>query len=90
MKKIYMNASDKFVAAREVYADAKDGHLFSDETKKVKLKKDEVKELFMKGVIVKLDNAYFRLTHIKESGSGVVVASYDGTEAYTFKSEEVE
>lgn len=82
MNRIYDDAKDKNVAVTMAYADADDGNLFADSGKKTKLTKDEVFDLFLKGMIIFLGDEYFKpVTCKEESGAMKVTCVKDGGEA---------
>ncbi len=88
MSKIYIKANDKFVATNILYVDDSTKHLFTDEAKKEKVTKDELLELFYKGVTVKYEDIYYKPLLFKvDSGAGALVVS-DGTTEHTFYSQE--
>lgn len=90
MHRIYNDAKDKNVAITMVYSQADGGYLFSDVQRQRKLTKDEVVDLYMKGVAIELPGSEFYVPiHLKNSGNGIVVIGYNGTKAITFKSSEV-
>ena len=89
MGKIYDDAEDKNVAVRVVYASAAEGNLFSDAAKTVKMTADEVRNAYLKGMVVDLAGEYLNPIGLKTSGSGVVVSTYQLTKVVTFKSSEV-
>lgn len=90
MDKMYNDAKDKNVAAYIAYASADAGFVFKDAKKSQKMTKEEVTDLFYKGLIVNLNNELHRIVHLKANGSGVNIVGYNGTKAITFKSAEVE
>ena len=51
MEVMYMNAGDKNVAVRKVYAKA-DGVAYAESTFKTKLTPDELEDAFFKGMVV--------------------------------------
>lgn len=84
MNRIYPDADEKLVATTIVYADADDGNLFEDEKKTVKLTKEQVFNLFIKGMIVFLTDEYFKpVTYKEESGAAKVTCVKDGGSAAT-------
>lgn len=85
---IFADSEDKFVKNVLVYADADDGHLFYDSAKSIKIPKDELKDLFMKGMIIFLTDAYYIPVGYKESGSEASVNAYNDTASLTFYSAE--
>lgn len=51
MEKIYINANDRNVAARRVYAKA-DGIGYTEEDFKTKITADELRDAFVKGLVI--------------------------------------
>ena len=94
MNKIYSDSEEKLVKTVLVYADADEGHLFFDKEKKQKITKDELFNLFLKGVTVFMSDEYFNPTTYKENaGAGmltVVKDSGDSATLYNFYSAEHE
>lgn len=92
MNKVYQDAKDKNVAAIMVYADADDGHLFYDSEKSEKIALADLKDMFLKGMVVSLETDLFiPTTFAEESGAGKVTVFKDsGTAAtiYNFYSAE--
>lgn len=93
MNKIYHDSDEKFVSAVVLYADADDGHVFFDEKKSQGVSKDELFDLYLKGLaVVVLDNEYFKpVTYAVESTAGKITCLKDSGEAATmlnFYSEE--
>lgn len=88
MEKIWNDASDKNVATVILYADKDDGNVFFDAAKKKGVSKDELANLFKKGVLVNLSNVFYMPISYKETaGAGVISVSDDGT-AHVFYSKE--
>lgn len=52
MEKVYINAEDKNVAVRKVYAKTGDAYAYADSKCTEKLKADELHDAFIKGMIV--------------------------------------
>lgn len=92
MTNIYAKSEEKFVKTTIVYADADDGHLFWDEAKSVKMTKDEVLDLFLKGMTIKHETTHYRPTSYSETGGYSVVTvmsdSSDTATPLTFHSKE--
>ena len=55
MEKIYNRYEDSYVACTIVYADAFDTKLYADKQRTVPIKKEQLANLFCKGVIVHTD-----------------------------------
>lgn len=88
MEKIWNDADDKNVATVILYADKDDGNVFFDSAKKNGVSKDELANLFKKGVLVSLSGVlYMPISYKESSGAGVISVSDDGT-AYVFYSKE--
>ena len=59
MEKIWNDADDKNVATVILYADKDDGNEFFDAAKKNGVRKDELANLFKKGVLVSLSGTLY-------------------------------
>lgn len=74
------NYEEKYVKTVILYADSSD-KLFYDKTAKVdKVTKEDLKELFMKGVTIIKNDVYYKPICLKTEG----VIGYDGASAVTF------
>ena len=72
MDKIYMDAKDKNVAANVVYYNGTDLKVFADSKYKNQIAADELLDLCLKGVIVRVgENSYAVPTEFKKE-SGIV------------------
>ena len=72
MEKIYQRAEDKNVAVRVVYANPSDSKLYFEPEFETEVPAEEMKNLFLKGVVC-------------DNGSGIFAAvSYDETNGITF------
>lgn len=78
---VMADCDEQFVKTFMLYAKADDGNLFFDETHKNGVSKDQLFELFAKGIMIKLDGAYFKPVHYKVIGSYAQVNVYDDTAA---------
>lgn len=87
MDTIYIDAKDKNVAVTIVYGKADRDFLYYDDKLTQKITKEDAFELFIKGVLVLMNNEYYKLVHCKVSGSGYVFTAYNGTVAITLKTE---
>lgn len=89
---VMADCDEQFVKAFMLYAEADDGNLFFDEAHKNGVSKDQLFELFAKGIVIKLDDAYFKPVHYKVTGSYAQVDVYDDTAASKtfFSSEKTE
>lgn len=86
---VMADTEEQFVKAFMLYADADDGNLFFDSAHKNGVTKDQLFELFAKGIVIKLDEEYFKPVHYKVTGSYAQVDVYDDTAASkTFFSKE--
>lgn len=84
MNKIFADAEEKYVKTVVVYADADDGHLFYDSSKSQKIPKDELLNLFLKGMVIFLTDEYLIPVAYKESGgAAVVTAIHESAETAT-------
>jgi hypothetical protein len=52
MNKIYMNSDDVNVAVRKVYTKAADTYAYADESCKTKISADELRDAFIKGMVI--------------------------------------
>lgn len=89
MNKKYIDYEDQNVANTIVYAQADGKHLCKDPKFAQAMTKDEVTNLWIKGMIIMCENKYYKPIHMKDNGSGVSIVSHDGSAAKTFNSSEV-
>lgn len=77
MKKdnVYANADDKFVKATVLYANGSKALYYDKEAKTDKVMKTDLQDLFLKGVVVFMTDAYYKPVCLKATG---LIAS-DGT-----------
>lgn len=80
--------NEKFVKTYVIYADNDDGHVYYDSAKKNKIAKDDLKDLFMKGVKVFHTDTFYAPTAFKDSGSEAYVVVHNDTGNLTFYSAE--
>ena len=79
---IFADAEEKYVKNVLVYADADDGHLFYDAGKTQKINKDDLLNLFLKGLVIFLTDEYLIPVAYKESaGAGVVTAVHESVDS---------
>lgn len=82
MEVMYMNAGDKNIAVRKVYANA-DGVAYAESTFKTKLTPDELEDAFYKGMVV-IDTADVAYRPIScKVAPKVVTVTYATTDATT-------
>lgn len=87
--KHYANSEEKFVKSVVAYADADDGHLFSDAKKSVKMTKDEVMNLFEKGLLlIEYSNEFYHPVHLKIDADAALVTVMNDTGNLSFYSAE--
>ena len=82
MDKIYMDAKDKNVAANVVYYNGTDLKVFIDPKYENQIAADELFDLCLKGVIVRVsENSYAVPTEFKKDSGGIVKlnVAIDGT-----------
>ena len=83
MEKVYINAEDKNVAVRKVYAKTGDAYAYADSKCTVKLKADELHDAFIKGMVV-VDTAGVEYLPIScKVASKVATVTYATTDAAT-------
>lgn len=83
MQHNYQYANEKNIRTTALYADADDGNLFLDSKKSVGATKDQVLNLFAKGMLlINLDGEWFLPTTLKDNSTHVtvtVIKDSDGT-----------
>ena len=90
MHKIFKKSEDVNVQITMTYSTDDGDYLYSDVKRQRKLTKDEVVHYAMDGMTIELpDSKFFSPIYLANSGEGVIVVCYDGTDSYTFKSAEV-
>lgn len=83
-ERIYHDSDEKNTSGTIVYADADDGHVFWDSTKKQKIDKADLLNLFMKGMIVFLTDEYFKpVSYKEEGGAGKITVVHENSTAET-------
>lgn len=84
MTKIYANSEEKYLMNTVIYAAADEGKVFYDEANSVEIPKDELKDLFIKGMTIVLDSKYLKpIVYAETSGYGVVTAIYEEVSTVT-------
>lgn len=82
MEKIYINANDRNVAARRVYAKA-DGIGYAEEDFKTKITADELRDAFIKGLVI-VDTAGVEYLPVScKVASNVATVTYVTTDSTT-------
>lgn len=77
---IYAGSEEKYVMSVVVYADKDDGNLFYDAEKKEGIAKDELLDLYLKGMTIFLSDEYLKPVAYKESaGAGMVTAIHENS-----------
>lgn len=77
---IFADAEEKFVKSTLVYASADDGNLFYDSKKTLGITKDELFDLYTKGMIVVLSGEYLIPVAYKVSDTaGMVTVVHEDT-----------
>lgn len=85
---IYADLDEKFVKTVMIYGDADDGHAFYDATKKTKIPKDELFELFLKGATVLVDDQYYKAVSFKDNGADAnIILAGDGADVVLYSAE---
>lgn len=84
MNQIFKDYDEKYVATTIVYADADDGNVFYDSAKKEKIPKDELRNLFLKGMTIDLSGELLAAVAFKDNGAdATVTAVHDSAETAT-------
>lgn len=87
---IFADYEEKHLRGVVLYAQSDDGYLFYDAEYQNKVEKEDVENLFNKGLLrVAFQEGMFVPVHCKTSGSNAVVTVHDDTSNYSFKSAEV-
>lgn len=74
MERIYDDAKDKNVRATYIFGKASDTKAYADSGCTVQLTTSELKEIFLKGGVIKIgDKLYTALHYYETSGAGTVV-----------------
>lgn len=85
---IYADLDEKFVKTVMIYGDADDGHAFYDATKKTKIPKDELFELFLKGATVLVSDQYYKVVSFKDNGADAnIILAGDGADVVLYSAE---
>lgn len=75
---IYSDANEKYVKTTLAYADADDGELYFDEKKTTKIPKEDLRNLFLKGMTVVYSGEYLKPVSYKDAGTyGTVTAVHE-------------
>lgn len=82
--KLYKHADDKNVANYIVHSNGT--NVFYDEGKTTKVSFEDLKELFVKGMLVKNTTGLFVPIAMKEDSTEVTITIYDGTTKTDLKS----
>lgn len=88
MERVYADSEEKYVKTVMLYADSDDGHVYYDSTKKTKIPKDELLEIYTKGCTIFFQDEYFKPVSYKDNGSDAVVTVVSDSGNYSFYSEE--
>mgnify|MGYP000316630723 CR=1 FL=1 len=78
--KIYARADEKFVKAVVLYANSTDKLFYDEAAKTDKVVAADLTDLFLKGVVIKKDNVYYRGICLKTNQ----IIGHDGTDQKTF------
>lgn len=81
-KRVTINAGydDKYVKTVVLYANSSKALFYDKEAKVDKVAKDDLKDLFLKGVVVFMTDTYYAPVCLKSTG----LVAHDGTQAVTF------
>lgn len=71
---------DKYVKTVVLYANSSKALFYDKEAKVDKVAKDDLKDLFLKGVVVFMSDTYYAPVCLKSTG----LVAHDGTQAVTF------
>lgn len=71
---------DKYVKTVVLYANSSKALFYDKESKVDKVAKDDLKDLFLKGVVVFMSDIYYAPVCLKSTG----LVAHDGTQAVTF------
>lgn len=77
--RVYANENEKFVKTVLVHANASN-ELFHDEATKNPVLEAELKDLFLKGMVIVQNSKFYNPVHL----DGTSIVSYDGSAAVTF------
>lgn len=80
---VYAKVDEKYVKTVVLYADSSKALFYDKAAKTDKVKKAELKELFLKGVAVVYNNDHYKPVCLKDEG----LISHDGSAAVTFTAE---
>lgn len=79
-KTINAGYDDKYVKTVVLYANSSKALFYDKEAKVDKVAKDDLKDLFLKGVVVFMSDTYYAPVCLKSTG----LVAHDGTQAVTF------
>lgn len=74
MDKIYVRAKDKYVRSYKMYGKSGDSYLYADSACETKVKAEEAKNLFTKGVIVDVSGKMYTAVGCTEEAGVVSLA----------------
>ena len=77
---VYSNGDEKFVRTTVLYANSSKALFYDKEAKTDKVAKSDFQDLFLKGVVVFMTDAYYKPVCLKSTG----LIAYDGSAAVTF------
>lgn len=83
--KVYKHADDKNVATYLIYSDGT--NVFYDSAKQHKVTLEDLKDFFLKGVVVKNDTGLFPPIAFKETDTEATITIHDGTSKTDLTSE---
>ena len=92
MDKIYDDAKDKKVRSTLLYVTTDDGYVYSDTAHTNKVNKTDLKEAFLKGLLVVYNGAYYTIAKFYENttdGYAVITVQADAADYNFYSSEHV-
>lgn len=78
--KVFSDAEEKYVKTTIVYATADDGELYYDAGHTTMIAKDDLFNMFLKGMVIMMSDEYLKPVAYKESaGAGMVTAVHENS-----------
>lgn len=75
MNKIYADSEEKYVKSVVLYADADDGNLFYDEGKKEGVSREDLINLFLKGLVISFESEMLKPIALKDNTTDAMVTA---------------
>ena len=88
LTQIFANCDEQFIKQTVLYAITDAAHLTMDEEGEEEIDKDNLLDLALKGIVIKVDNAYYVPTVIEETGAYLTITCAANGTAKTFYSSE--